>query len=139
MGSGVLGGKPVRSTTWYAWDLSVSRSSQTGQVGDKNASFSATNLSSSNCQYDFANTKDIYVPQWTPACFTEAYNQSNFTLSDVSINRGLSAQLNLQATGAMAKRYHLGSHLSTIAIGGKLRKALTFRNTFQISFAPHSS
>ena len=139
IGSVVLGGKHVLSTTWYAWDLSVSRSSQTGQVGDKNASFSATNLSSSNCQYDFANTKDIYVPQWTPACFTEAYNQSNFTLSDVSINRGLSAQLNLQATGAMAKRYHLGSHLSTIEIGGKFRNAHKFDNTFQVDYAPNVS
>ncbi len=139
IGSVVLGGKHVLSTTWYAWDLSVSRSSQTGQVGDKNASFSDTNLSSSNCQYDFANTKDKYVPQWTPACFTEAYNQSNFTLSDVSINRGLSAQLNLQATGAMAKRYHLGSHLSTIEIGGKFRNAHKFDNTFQVDYAPNVS
>src|SRR5215472_6428370 len=114
IGSVLLGGKHVLSTTWYSWDLSVSRSRQVGQVGNNNANFGATNLASSACQYDPANTTHLYIPQWTPVCFTEAYNESNYTLSDVSVRKGLSAQLNLQATGAMAKRYHLGSHSSTI-------------------------
>src|SRR6266436_4504840 len=68
----------------------------------------------------------------------EAYNQSNFTLSDVSINRGMTAQLNLQATGAMAKRYHLGSRLATIEIGGKFRNAHKFDNEFVLTWLPKS-
>src|SRR6267154_2531698 len=47
IGSLVLGGKHVLTTTWYIWDLSASRSSQVGQVGNNNASFAATGLSSS--------------------------------------------------------------------------------------------
>jgi TonB-dependent receptor len=140
IGSIVLGGKHVLATTWYTWDLSVSRSSQTGQVGDRNASFDATALDGvSNCQYDAANTKSLYLPQFTPACFTEAYNPANFTLSDVNINHGLTAQLNLQATGAMAKRYKLGSHLAWIEVGGKFRNAHKFDNTFQVDYAPNTS
>ena len=136
IGSVVLGGKHVLSTTWYSWDVSVSRSSQTGQVGDKNASFDST-LASSNCQFDPANTKDIYLPQWTPACFTEALNSANYTLSDVSVSKGLSAQLNVQAAGAMAKRYHIGSHLASIEVGGKFRNEHKFDDTFKVDYAPN--
>jgi TonB-dependent receptor len=137
IGSVLLGGKHVRSTTWYVWDLSASRSRQIGEVGDRTASFNADGLASSSCQYDLANTKSLYLPQWTPSCFTEAYtNQSNFPLHRMQINNGLTAQLNLQATGAVAKRYHLGSHLSTIEIGGKFRNAHKFANTSTDNYSP---
>ncbi|HWY44564.1 MAG TPA: TonB-dependent receptor [Candidatus Sulfotelmatobacter sp.] len=136
IGSLLLGGRHVLSTTWYTWDISASRSSQTGQVGDRTASFNST-LPTSSCQYDLANTKNVYTPQWTPTCFTEAYtNQSTMPLSRMQVNHGLTAQLNLQFTGAMAKRYHIGSHLSTIEFGGKFRNANKFANTFTDSFFP---
>lgn len=132
----VVGGKHVLTTTWYSWDLSASRSRQVGQVGDQDGSFSATNLASSACQYDLANTKALYLPQWLPVCFTEAYNLSNYTLGNVSINHGQSAQVNLQAAGAMAKRYHLGSRLSNFEFGGKFRNAHKYDNTFNVGFTP---
>jgi TonB-dependent receptor len=138
IGSVLLGGRHVLATTWYTWDLSVSRSSQVGQVGNNNASFAATNLSTSNCQ-NTPSTTNIYVPQWSPACFTEAYNASNYTLSDVSVNKGMTAQLNLQATGAMAKRYHIGSRLATIEIGGKFRNAHKFDNEYVLDWAPNAA
>jgi TonB-dependent receptor len=137
VGSILLGGKHVLTTTWFAWDASVARSSQVGQVGDRTASFNADGLATSSCQYDLANTKSLYLPQWTPACFTEAYtNQSNFPLHRMQVNHGLTAQLNLQFSGAGAKRYHLGSHLSTIEVGGKFRNAHKFANTFTDNFSP---
>ena len=137
IGSVLLGGKHVLTTTWYTWEISAARSSQVGQVGDRTASFNADGLASSSCQYDLANTKSLYLPQWTPACFTEAYtNQSNFPLHRMQVNHGLTAQLNLQGAGAAAKRYHLGSHLSTIEAGGKFRNAHKFANTFTDNFSP---
>ena len=137
IGSLLLGGKHVLTTTWYAWDISASRSRQVGQVGDRTASFNADGLPTSSCQYDLANTKSLYLPQWTPSCFTEAYtNQSNFPLHRMQISHGLTAQLNLQGSGAAAKRYHLGSHLSTVEIGGKFRNAHKFANTFTDNYSP---
>jgi len=137
IGSLLLGGKHVLTTTWYAWDISASRSRQVGQVGDRTASFNADGLPTSSCQYDLANTKSLYLPQWTPSCFTEAYtNQSNFPLHRMQISHGLTAQLNLQGSGVSAKRYHLGSHLSTIEIGGKFRNAHKFANTFTDNYSP---
>src|SRR6266480_5137697 len=110
VGSILLGGKHVLTTTWYTWDISASRSSQDHQIGDRTASFNADGLPSSSCQYDLANTKSLYLPQWTPACFTEAYtNQSNFPLGRMQISHGLTAQLNLQGSATAAKRYHLGA------------------------------
>ncbi|HKV62506.1 MAG TPA: TonB-dependent receptor [Candidatus Acidoferrum sp.] len=139
IGSVVLGGKHVLATTWYTWDLSVSRSSQVGQVGNNNASFDATNLASSSCQNLPSTGNNLYIPQWSPQCFTEAFNSDNFTLSDVAVNKGMTAQLNLQATGAMAKRYHLGSRLATIEIGGKFRNAHKFDNEFVLDWAPNAA
>ena len=136
IGSVLLGGKHVLSTTWYAWDISASRSSQKGQVGDRTASFSS-NLPSSSCQFDLANTKSLYLPQWTSACFTEAYtSQTTLPLSRMEINNGLTAQLNLQATGALAKRYHFGSRLASIEIGGKFRNAHKFANSSTDKYFP---
>jgi TonB-dependent receptor len=136
IGSVLLGGKHVLSTTWYAWDVSASRARQIGGVGDRTVSFSS-NLASSSCQFDLANTTSLYLPQWTPACFTEAYtNQTTLPLSRMQISHGLTAQLNLQATGAVAKRYHLGSRLATIEVGGKFRNAHKFSNAFADNFFP---
>ena len=137
IGSFLLGGKHVLATTWFAWDASVSRSNQAGQVGNNNANFAST-LTSSTCQ-SLPSTTNIYVPQWSASCFTEAYNPANFVLSDVRIGKGLTAQLNLQATGAFAKRYHLGSHLSTIEIGGKFRNAHKFDDSFTLDWAPNAA
>jgi len=137
IGSLLVGGKHVLATTWFAWDASVSRSNQAGQVGNNNANFSST-LASSTCQ-SLPSTNNIYVPQWSASCFTEAYNPANFVLNDVSVGKGLTAQLNLQLTGAFAKRYHLGSHLSTIEIGGKFRNAHKFDDSFTLDWAPNAS
>ncbi|HEV2198145.1 MAG TPA: TonB-dependent receptor [Candidatus Acidoferrum sp.] len=137
IGSLLLGGKHVLATTWFTWDVSVSRSNQAGQVGNNNASFSST-LASSTCQ-SLPSTTNIYVPQWSASCFTEAYNPANFVLNDVSVGKGLTAQLNLQATGAFAKRYHLGSRLSTIEIGGKFRNAHKFDDSYVLDWAPNAA
>jgi TonB-dependent receptor len=136
VGSILLGGKHVLTTTWFAWDASVARASQVGQVGDRTASFSSS-LASSSCQYDLVNTTHVYLPQWTQPCFQEAYtNQSTLPLSRMQVNHGLTAQLNLQSSAAGAKRYHLGAHLSTIEIGGKFRNNHKFANTFTDNFFP---
>ena len=136
IGNVLAGGKHVLTTTWYTWDIAASRSSQKGQVGDQTASFNS-NLATSNCQYDLAATTDVYLPQWTPSCFIEAYtNQSTLPLTRMQINHGLTAQLNLQATGAMAKRYQLGSHSATFEFGGRFRNAHKFANTFTENFFP---
>jgi TonB-dependent receptor len=137
IGSYLLGGKHVWSTMWVTWDASVSRSRQLGE-NDPTASF-RSNLGTSNCQFSPAATTNFYEPQWTPVCYTEAHNPSTLSLDQINAAAvGLTAQLNLQFTGAVAKNYHLGSHISTIEVGGKFRNEHKFDNSFTPSFSVDS-
>jgi TonB-dependent receptor len=130
----LVGGKHVLTSTWYSWDVSASRSRDIS-AAPGTASFGST-LATSNCEFDPAATKSVYRPQFTPACFSEAYDPTTMKLSDVQISHGLSAQVNLQVTGAMAKRYHIGSRLASIEIGGKFRNAHKFDDTYNVGFTP---
>ncbi|OLE48160.1 MAG: hypothetical protein AUG46_04325 [Acidobacteria bacterium 13_1_20CM_3_58_11] len=134
IGSLVLGGKHVRTSSWFAWDVSASRSRQLGE-NDPTASF-RSNLASSSCTFDPAATKNIYLPQWAPVCYSEAHDPTTMSLDRIGgAAIGLTAQLNLQVTGAVAKNYHLGSHLSTIEVGGKFRNEHKFDNSFTPDFS----
>jgi TonB-dependent receptor len=145
IGSIVLGGKHVLSTSWISWDVSVSRAQQRHSGGDDGADFAVNSTytslypSGSTCQFSPALTTKLYVPQWTPSCFTEAYSPANYDLLDVNTSFGKSPQLNLQFAGAYAKRYHVGSHLSTIEIGGKFRNAHKFDNSYTPDYTPNGS
>src|SRR4029077_12303190 len=81
----------------------------------------------------------IYRPQFTPSCFTEAYNPATMQLSDVQIDHVQSAQVNLQATGAYGKRYQLFGLLSTIEVGGKFRNSHKYDNSYSIDYTPNDS
>jgi len=131
----LVGGKHDLTSIWFNWNISAGRSDLINQ-GDGSASFDST-LSNSACQFDPAATTNIYEPQWNQACFSEAYNASNYALSRLRINHGLSAQVNLQADGAIGKRYHIGSHLATFEFGGKFRNAHKFDDSFQITTSPN--
>jgi TonB-dependent receptor len=136
IGSILLGGKHEFTSSWLAWDVSGSRS-YLENVQPGTASFGST-LASSNCEFDPAATKSIYRPQFTPACFTEAYDPTMMQLSDVQIDHGQSAQVNFQVTGAYARRYHVGGHLSTIEVGGRFRNAHKYDNTFSIDYTSNN-
>jgi TonB-dependent receptor len=137
IGSLLVGGKHVFTSTWYSWDASISRSRDINALAGQ-ANFGST-LTTSACQFDPASTTSIYRPQWTPACFSEAYDPTTMALSNVQISHGQTAQLNVQFAGAMAKRYHIGSHLANIEIGGKFRNAHKFDNSYNISYAPNNT
>jgi TonB-dependent receptor len=136
----VAGGKHVFSNSWLAWDVSVGRSRQLQPSGDPSASFDATNLSSSACTYNLAGTTAQYLPQWSQPCYTEAYNPANFTLSSIDVlSGGKTAQLNLQGSAAYARRFHIGSHLSTLEIGGRFRNAHKYDDSFLNTATPIGS
>jgi TonB-dependent receptor len=137
IGSLLVGGRHDLSSSWFAWDVSGARSYDENALPGT-ASFGST-LSNSNCQFDPAATKSIYRPQFTPACFSEAYDPTTMQLGDVQIDHGQSAQVNLQATGAYGKRYHLGGKLSTIEIGGRFRNAHKYDNSFNIDYTPNDT
>ena len=148
IGSILIGGKHDLTSTWFTWDVSAGRS-RDNNVSPGQAKFAATNLtadvstdpnviSTSPCQFNATGTPNNFRPQWTPACFSEAFNQSNYTLDNIQIDHGRTAQLNLQFAGAMGKRYHIGSHVATLEIGGRFRNAHKFDDTFTIEMDPNT-
>jgi len=138
IGSVLVGGKHIFGSAWVSWNVSAARSSLINQ-GDGTARFSST-LPASDCTFNPSTTTgaQFYEPQFSPACFTEAYNSSAYALTGLTINHGLSAQVNLQADAEMAKQYHIGSHLSTLEFGAKFRNAHKFDDSFQDSIDPNS-
>src|SRR5208283_469083 len=132
----VLGGKHVLGSTWFSWDISGSFASENDN-GYGGGSFGVPYASTytSPCTYDPVATGNSLAPRWSQACYTEAYNPSLFDLNDVNISRGKTAQTNFQVAGAMGKRYHIGSHLSTIEIGGKFRNANKYDHSYTDDYA----
>jgi TonB-dependent receptor len=134
IGSLVLGGRHVLTTSWASWDLSAARSSYGGQPYST-AVYNST-LDTSGCQYDPNATTNPYLPQWSAACYTEGYNPSNLTLNNINRSLGLSAQMNLSATGSVGKRYQLGSRSATIEFGGKFRNEHKFSESYVLRLTP---
>ena len=130
----LVGGNHVFTKSWFNWGLSAARSRMFNPInnGESITDFvPVSTLTNSNCQYDPAATKDKFKPQFTPACFSEAYNPNNFQLNVVSqSNHGKSAQVNLAGFASMARNYHLGSHASTFEFGFKIRNAHKFDNSY---------
>ena len=134
IGSMILGGAHVLTTTWFSWDLSASRAFYGNSP--YSTAVSGSTLSSSSCQYNPSATTHQYLPQWSPECYTEAYNPSNLTLNNINRDLGISAQVNLQAAGSVGRRYHLGSRTATIEIGGKFRNEHKFNDGYVLTLNP---
>src|SRR5439155_25289669 len=71
----------------------------------------------------------VLAHDWFASGLAEAYtNQITLPLSRMHTNHALTPQLNLQATAAVANRYHLASRLATNDVGGKLLHAHKYSN-----------
>lgn len=123
--------------TWYTWEVNVGRASY-GDVPYETASFN-TSLTSSNCHYDAGATRDKYLPQWTPACYSEAYDTSSYTLDHLSRSLGTAAQLNLGIGGSGAIRYHFGNRSAVVEYGGKFRNEHKYADTYNQTITPNGS
>ncbi len=134
VGNLMIGGVHDLTTTWFAWDVAVSRA-YLGNSSSATASFGSS-LVSSACQYDPANTSNEFLPRWSDACYIEAYNPSTMDLSRIRQDLGLTAQVNIEASGSGAKRYHLGSKSATFEIGGLFRNAHKFNDGYLLTIKP---
>jgi len=134
LGNLVLGGSHDLTKTLFSWYLSASRGFY-GNSPYSTAGYSST-LSSSGCQFNQPASRNLYLPQWNQECFTEVYNPSNLVLNNINRDLGPSAQVNLQAEGSGAKRYHIGSRSATIEAGGKFRNVHKFSDGYVLTYNP---
>jgi TonB-dependent receptor len=139
----LLGGNHVFTTkSWFDWGVSASHSRLKNPIsgGESITTFVPTAAFAalgSNCQYDPAATTDRLKPQFTAACFSEAYDPTKFQLQQiVQSNHGKADQVNLAAFASAARNYHLGSQASTFELGFKIRNGHKFDNSFSDTFTP---
>lgn len=137
IGTIILGGNQVQTSTWYSWNVAAARSLESG--GNHNSTNFASSLATSNCQFDPAATTNQYLPQWSPDCFAEAYNTSNWTLANLQRDEGATPQVNLEANGSFGKRYTIGSHSATFEFGGQFTNAHKYSDYYSLTWVPQGN
>ena len=133
-----VGGNHTFGMSLINWQFAVGRARMLRPIGggESHTLFAYTGTTS-NCQYDAAATTNPYLPQFTPACFTEVYNPANFQLQQIQDSgHGKAAQLNLEGTATFARNYHVGSHTSTFETGFYIRNAHKFDDSFELDYCP---
>jgi TonB-dependent receptor len=133
-----VGGNHVFGTSLINWQFAVGRSRMLNPIGggESHTLFGYTGTTS-NCQYNLSATKDPYLPQFSPACFSEVYNPANLQLQQIQDSaHGQTAQLNLEGTVSFAKNYHIASHPSTFETGFYLRTGHKFDDSYEIDYCP---
>ena len=134
----LLGGTHNSTNYFYTYGLSLSRSQDFNPIngGEAIARFSFL-PATSNCRYAPGLNKSIYRPQFSNACYTEAYNPDNFALNTIAhSDNGKTSQLNLQGETSVGRIFHLGSAFDTLEAGIKVRNAHKFDNSYEIDYTP---
>jgi len=142
-----VGGNHVFGTSLINWQFAVGRARMRNPIGggESHTIFNYypdgtdPNIGPlSNCQYLPSATTNPYLPQFSSACFSEAYNPANLKLNQIQrSDNGLAAQLNLEGTVSYAKNYHIGSHTSTFEAGFYIRNAHKFDDSFEVDYTPN--
>jgi TonB-dependent receptor len=143
-----VGANHVFGTSLINWQFAVGRASMKNPIGggESHTQFNyfppgtdpIVNPPTSNCQYLPSSTTNPYYPQFSPACFSEAYNPADMKLNVIQASdHGKAVQLNLEGTISYAKNYHIGSHTSTFETGFYIRNAHKFDDSFEVDFTPN--
>ena len=128
IGSLQMGGKQVLTNWLLLYDLSVSRSAQEDQKYSS-ADFGITDPNSPLNALTFAvDRSNPNTPKLVPQGAANIYDVSQYYLQDVDINRGYTAQLNVQGGVSAARNYHFGERFGTFEFGGKIRNAHKFED-----------
>ena len=138
VGSVLLGGNHLFSQYFANWGLAASRSRVFNPIngGESIDTFNYVGPTSA-CTYDVAATRNPYLPQWSPVCYTEAYNPENFSLAQIEdANHGQASQLNLQGQVSVGRLYHVGSHAGRFETGFRIRNAHKFDDSFENFYSP---
>jgi len=136
IGNLVVGGKHQLASSWLVWNISAGRSRALGgNAGNGGAKYKWNNGSAiaGNC-YNVPGVS-IYRPGWSAGCFgsgaQNAMDADNYSMSAFNLpGQGTSAQLNLGASASYAKNYHAGTHFGTFELGGKIRNAHKFDDSY---------
>jgi TonB-dependent receptor len=119
------------------WDASVARSRSLS--GSGGASYQWMGDPGISCANDQSQAASVYRPGWSTGCFgsgaDNAFDKNNYGLVEWDPpTSGESPQLNLQASGTYSRLYQFGHRFGTFEIGGKIRNAHKFDNTYDEAY-----
>ncbi len=147
IGSLALQGNHVLNSSTIKWNLSVSRSRSLGGGGGASYSWigNTDSLDSNgypaktDCVNDQSVAPSQYRPGWSHngcGILTTKGPNSAFDINNYGLNQynlptfGQSVQLNLQGSASYSKLYHFGTRFGTFELGGKVRNAHKFDDTY---------
>jgi len=148
IGSLALQGNHVFNNSTIKWGVSASRSRSLGGSGGASYawigntdSIDPTTLSPSktDCVNDQGVAPSKYRPGWshtgcgivTTRGPDSVFDKNNYGLYEYDLpGVGQGVQLNLQASGLYSRLYHVGTRFGTFEIGGKIRNAHKFDDTY---------
>jgi TonB-dependent receptor len=135
IGSLVLEGRHMFGANTILWNASAARSRSLGGFGG--ASYQWMGDPNATCVNDQSFAPSANRPGWTGcigsgvAAADNAFDKNNYGFVEFDYpTNGLSAQLNLEASGSYARAYHLGTHYGTFELGAKIRNAHKFDNSY---------
>jgi len=153
VGSIALQGNHVFNSSTIKWNLSVSRSRSLGGgggasynwIGNTNTLASNGSPLKTDCVNDQSVAPSKYRPGWshtgcgilTTTGPNSVFDKNNYALVEYDLpGVGQGVQLNLQASGSYSRLYHFGTRFGTLEIGGKIRNAHKFDDTYQTYYTP---
>lgn len=141
-----VGEKNVFSNSWMSWEISAARSRQLAAAGNPGATFDPIPGSALSNLTSCVNlpSPNFRLPQWSSSCFgSPTYDPSQWTITEYDGTSGITSQVNLQGAMSYARNYHLGSHISTLEFGFKVRNAHkgqdAYSATYDQTFIPNPS
>jgi TonB-dependent receptor len=115
-----VGGNHVFTHSFVHYQIAAAHSRFGGAAGNPGAAFGSG--VGKDCAFDAADSPSQYRPQFSCAIAgNPVYDPTQYSLETIDLTNGQASQLNLQAGGAVGFNYHLGTHASTIEIGGQFR------------------
>ncbi len=133
IGSLLAGGRHDFRTSWFTWDISVSRAASEDH-GYSSARFAAADDSPLNAVQFGLDRKNVNRPQFVVQNGVNILDTSQYLLKKFDVSTSYSPQVNLQASASYAKQYNWGGHYGAIEIGGKIRNAHKFSDPNDIEY-----
>lgn len=128
--SSSLGGRHGFTGGQIIWEFSASRSYELDSAGNPKADFSWIG-SKLTCGYTPSVQTNPNIPHFNNNCDgpgSPLEVASNWGFKDITMSRGLSAQLNLTAAASYSKNYRFGSHYGVFEAGFKFRNGHKFQS-----------
>jgi TonB-dependent receptor len=121
VGTLIVGGHDARVSGVFAWQVSASRSYEVDSAGNPKADFSWIGPSV-YCNYVPSGQNNVYRPHFG-TCDTSntspLLNPNDWIFKDITISKGINAQLNLTAAASYAKNYNSHGHFGILEAGFK--------------------